>query len=80
MDLIKKLWPLPFKVKKGDIGSFAVQLILFIVVCAVVGFLIGILAKIPVLGIIFSILGGLVEIYGIAGIVICVLRFLGLLK
>lgn len=71
MDLLKKFWPTPFKIKDKDVVSFVIQLIIFVVICAVVGFLIGILAGIPVIGIIFSILGSLMELYGLVGIVLC---------
>lgn len=80
MDLMKKLWPMPFGIEEKNVSSFLVQLIIFVVICAVVGFLIGILAGIPILGIIFSILGGLVELYGLVGIILCVLKFLGVVK
>lgn len=80
MDLLKKVWPTPFKIKEKDVVSFVVQLIIFVVICAVVGFLIGILAGIPIIGIIFSILGGLMELYGFVGIVLCILKFLDLVK
>lgn len=77
MDFLKKYWPTPFKIEKMNVVSFLIQLIIFVVVCAVVGWLIGILAKIAVIGIIFSILGGLIEIYGLVGIILCVLKFVG---
>ena len=80
MDFLKALWPTPFKIKEKDVASFVVQLIIFILVCAVIGLLIGILAKIPVLGIIFSLVGALVELYGLIGIVLCILQFVGVLK
>jgi hypothetical protein len=77
MDTLKKLWPTPFKIKEKDITSFLIQLIIFLVICAVIGWLIGILAGIPIIGIIFSLIGALVEIYGLVGIVLCVLKFIG---
>jgi len=80
MDFLKKFWPTPFKIKDKDVASFVIQLILFIVVCAVVGFLIGILASLPIIGIIFSLIGGLVELYGFIGIILCILKFLGMVK
>ena len=40
MDMLKKIWPLPFKVKEKDVVSLVVQLVIFLVVCAVVGVLI----------------------------------------
>lgn len=80
MDLLKKLWPTPFKIEKKNLTSFLVQLIIFIVVCAVIGVLIGVLSAIPILGIIFWIVGSLLEIYSIVGIVLCVLVYLDVVK
>lgn len=77
MNLIKKVWPTPFKIKEKDVTSFVVQLVIFVVICALIGWAIGILAGIPILGILFSIVGALVEIYGLVGIILCVLKFLG---
>lgn len=80
MDFLKKFWPTPFKIKEKDLVSFLVQLIIFIVIVAVVGWLIGVLAALPIFGIIFSILGSLIGLYNIVGIVLCVLKFLGIVK
>ena len=80
MDLIKSIWPTPFKIKKGDVVSFVVQLIIFLIICAVVGFLIGILSKFPIIGIIFWIVGGLLEAYSLVGVILSVLVFLGITK
>ena len=41
--MLKKFWPTPFKVKEKDVNSFVVQLIIFVVVCAIAGAVIGIL-------------------------------------
>ena len=80
MEFLKKFWPYPFKVEEKNVTSLVVKLIVFIVVCAVVGILIGVLAGIPIIGVIFSIIGSLVELYGFVGIVLCVVKFLGLVK
>ncbi len=77
MSFLKSLWPTPFRVGKGNVVSFLIQLVIFIVICAVVGWLISLLAGIPVIGVIFSILGGLMELYGLVGIVLCILRLIG---
>lgn len=76
MDLLKTLWPTPFKVKEKDIASLIIQLVIFIVVCALVGILIGILSAFPIIGIVFWIVGSLMELYSIVGIVLCILKFL----
>ncbi|CDC64343.1 unknown [Clostridium sp. CAG:448] len=79
LEQLQKLWPIPFKVEKGNLTNFIVTLIIFIVVCAVFGILIGVLSSIPVLGIIFMIVGSLVNLYGLVGIVLCILRFCGVI-
>lgn len=75
MDFLKTLWPTPFKVKPGNVVSLIIQLIIFVVVCAIFGFLIGLLAGIPIIGIIFILIGSLMEIYSTVGIVLCFLKF-----
>ena len=78
MDMLKKLWPTPFKIAEKNVVSFLVQLVIFVVICAVVGWLVSILAGVPVLGIVFSLVGALLEIYGLVGIILCVLKFIGI--
>lgn len=78
--MLQKIWPTPFKVKPGNPISLVVQIVIFLVVCAIAGLIINFLRAIPVIGIIFSILSSLMGIYSIVGIVLCVLNFLGVLK
>ncbi len=80
MDMLHSLWPMVFKIQKGDVGSFIVRLILFTVVCAVVGWIISLLSGIFLIGIIFSLLGGLLEIYSVVGVVLCILVFVGVIS
>ena len=77
MDLLRKIWPTPFKIEKGNIASFLIQLIIFLVIVAVVGWLITLLSALPIIGIIFGLAGSLIGVYNIVGIVLCVLKFLG---
>lgn len=80
MDMLKKLWPTPFKIAEKDVVSFLIQLVVFVVICAVVGWLVSVLAGIPILGIVFSLVGAVLEIYGLIGIILCVLKFIGIVK
>ena len=76
MDIIKKIWPLPFKVTRGDTSSFIANLILLIVICALGLIVIGALDMIlSFLSIIWWILGSLLELYGFVGIVLCIIRY-----
>ncbi len=78
MNLLRMLWPTPFKIQKGNVVSLVIQLVIFVVLCALVGWLIGLLASTPIIGVIFGIIGGLMELYGLIGIILCVLKFLGM--
>lgn len=80
MDLIKKIWPTPFKIKEGSVGSFLIQLIIFLVLTALLGVLIGILSGIPIVGVIFAIVGSLMGVYTLVGVVLCILKFFSLIK
>lgn len=80
MDFLKKFWPAPFKIAEKDVKSFIINLLIFVVVCAVIGWLIGLLAGIPIIGIVFSLVGAVFELYGLVGIILCILKFLGVVK
>lgn len=76
MDLLKKLWPTCFGVKKGDVGSLIIQLVIFLVICIVGGVIIGVLSSLlSVLAPLWGVIGGLFELYGLVGIVLCILKF-----
>ena len=79
MDIIKKIFPLSFKFL-GSIVDLIIGILLHVVVFALLGALIGILAASPVLGWIIGILGGLVDLYALAGIVIMLLAYFKVLK
>lgn len=80
MKLLQKYWPTPFKIKKGDLGSFVVQLVIFIVVCFIATWLLGsVLGAIKIIGFVFRIFAGLVDLYGTIGVVLCILKFIGLI-
>ena len=78
--MLQKLWPTPYKIKKGDLVSFLIQLIIFILVCVVIGWVIGLVASLPIINIFGWILGLAVEVYSVVGIVLCLLNFLGVTK
>lgn len=78
MDILKKLFPLSFISK--DLKPFIISLVIYVVAEAVCGCVIGFLAAIPILGIIFSILGSLLGLYALGGIVLSILVFLKIVQ
>ena len=79
MDTLKKFFPFSFGEKK-DVAALVINIIIYVVVAAIAGAVIGLLYKIPVLGTIFSLLGSLVGIYTTAGIVLSILHYVKVLK
>jgi len=80
MSTLKTVWPTPFRIQKGNTASFITQLVIFLVVCAVVGWLIGLLSHLPLIGLLFALLGALLELYSTVGIVLCILVFVGAVR
>ena len=78
MDILKKYLPHAFKVK--DVNSLIVALLIYIVIDIVCGFVIGLLAKLPIIGIVFGLGGSLVGLYALLGIVLSILVFLKIVK
>ena len=79
MELLKKLFPFSF-VEKTDVAALVTNNLVYIVVGFVVGLVIGLLDFIPVLGMLLSIVGKVVELYLAVGLVLSVLDFFKVLK
>ena len=80
MSTLRALWPMAFKIERSNIGSFIVQLVVFAVVCTVVGWIMSLLSHIWIIGWIFGILGSLMEVYCVVGVVLSILVFVGVLS
>ena len=78
MDLLRKYFPYSFRA--NDVGSLIVTILVYIIADVICGFVIGLLAKIPLLGVIFSLIGSLVGLYAFAGIVLSILVFVKVIK
>lgn len=78
MDTIKKFFPHAFKAT--ELKPFIISLVIYVLIDIVCGFVIGILAKIPLLGIIFSILGTVIGLYALVGIILSILVFIKVIK
>ena len=79
MDILKKLFPLSFKMT-GSVANLIIGTIIYVVLGAIVGTAVALLSQIPVLGIIISLVGSLVGIYVAGGIVVMFLYHFKVLK
>jgi len=78
MDFLKKFFPNAFKAT--ELKAFIIALVIYVLIDIVCGAVIGILAKIPLIGIIFSLLGTVVGLYALVGIVLSILVFAKVIK
>ena len=79
MDTLKKLFPFSFK-KKGTLTDLIINIVIHVVVGFLAGTLIALFAKLPIIGIIIGLFGGIVDLYVVAGIVLSVLDYAKILK
>lgn len=63
-----------------DVRSLVVTLITYAIFSFIAGIVLGLLSGIPILGIIFSVIGWMVELYCVVGIVLAILVFLKVVR
>ncbi|MBE6779212.1 MAG: hypothetical protein E7541_07505 [Ruminococcaceae bacterium] len=78
MELLKKIFPFSFVAK--DVASLVIICLLHLVVDVVLGFVIGLLAKLPIVGVVMGLVGSLVGLYVLAGLVLALLAYFKVLK
>lgn len=78
MDFLKKFFPFSFKFETTK--QFVWTIILYVVAEIVAGIILGLLALIPYVGFLFTIASYLVGVYATGGIVIAILKKVGVIK
>ena len=79
MNMIKNYFPLAFSAK-ADVTALVINIVIHIVVGFVAGLVIGLLASLPLVGIIFSLIGWVVELYMTASVILSLLDYFKVLK
>ena len=79
MDTLKKFFPFSFTEKK-DTASLVITVIVMLAVATVVRYVIGILAIIPIIGLIFGLVGALFGRYVLVSIVLTFLDYFKVMK
>lgn len=78
MDMLKKFFPFSFKSK--EVKDLIINIVIYLVVSIVGGWVLGLLGGIPVIGLVAGLVGSLLGLYCLVGIVLAVLDFLKILK
>ena len=79
MDMLKKFFPLSFKYV-GSVANLVIGVLIHLVVGVLAGWAISLVSIIPIVGWIIGVLGGLVDLYVLAGIVVMFLEHFQVLK
>ena len=79
MDMLKKIFPFS-NVKEKDVKALVISIVIYIVASAVINFVLSLIGKLPLVGIVTDIVGWAVGVYCLVGIVLAVLNFLNALK
>jgi len=79
MDMLKKIFPLSFSFA-DTIVNLVVGIVIYLVAPALASVVLGLLAKIPLLGILFAVVNWVIGIYAFVGLVLLILVYLKLVK
>ena len=70
----------PFKATEADVKSLVIAIVLYLVVGAIAVVVMAVVALVPIVNLLLGVVGTLVDLYCLAGIVLAILDFLGILK
>lgn len=79
MDMLKKIFPVSFSFA-DTLVNLVVGILIYVLAPALLSVVLGLLAMIPLVGIVFSVINWLVGVYAFVGLVILVLVYLKLVK
>ena len=77
MKKLKAYFPLNKKVKKGDFISLLLAILIYVVIAAILGFVVHVIGALPIIKIVAGILSLLVWLYEVIGIILAILKFFG---
>lgn len=78
MDTLKKLFPFSFK--EMDLKALIITIVGYIIAGFLLGLVLGLLGRIPLIGWIFRLVRWLIELYITVGVILAVLKFLKVVK
>ena len=70
----------PNAMQAHDVKGLVIAILVYAIINVVAGFVIGLLAKLPLIGFVFGILGWVIGIYCTAGIIAAILVFFNIIK
>lgn len=78
MDFVKRFFPT--SLKADNLTGLLVAILIYVIVNFVGGFVLGLLAKLPLIGFVASFAGWLLSAYCAIGVIAAILLFFGIIK
>ena len=78
MNFLKKLWPYSFDT--NNVSSLVVKTLLYVLLAVSFSILMGVLAKVAVLNVLFFIISPLIDLYVVVGLIVLYLNFFNIIK
>ena len=78
MDMLKKIFPLSFGAT--DVVNLVIRAVVYLIAGLLGGFIIGIVAGVPVVGWLMGLVGGAIDLYVLVAIVLLALDYFQVLK
>ncbi len=72
---MKFIFPISYITKRENVGSLVIPIIIYLVIGSVFGFVNLLLGWIPVVGWLVGLITGMIGLYLLIGIIICIVRF-----
>ena len=72
---MKFIFPISYITKRENVGSLVIPIIIYLVIGSVFGFVNLLLGWIPLIGWLVGLITGLIGLYLLIGIIICIVRF-----
>lgn len=79
MDMLKKIFPISFSFA-DTLVNLVVGILIYVVGAAVASVVLGLLARIPLIGLVFGLVNWVIGVYAFVGLVLLVLVYLKLVK
>lgn len=78
MGFLKKIWPFSFDTE--NVNNLILKAIIYTVIAVIMAVVMSTLKSVPIIGILFAIIGTIVELYTVIGLVLLFLTFFKVLK
>ena len=79
MEVLRKLYPYSFQCK-GELKKLVLTVVAYVVINAIIGLVLSVLGAVPILGLIFDVLGWFIGLYFIVAVITAIMSYFNILE